>query len=146
MSLWESFVVTATLLTVFALLRWKRSEHGAPNSQRYSHYSQRTEARQTLLEPDQLPTEQTFHMSACRNCDARLPVPLSKTSLERMPWRIVWICQVCGHGNRAAVAPHILKTLVQLDRVGGMRMSAREVTRWREATVEELNEAFAEEL
>jgi len=146
MSLWESFAATVTLLMVFARLRWKRSAHGAPNSQRYSRSWQRTEARRTLLEPDQLPTDETFHMSACDNCEVRMPVPLSRTSLERLPWRIVWICQACGHAQRAAVAPHILVTLAKLDRPGGMRMSAREVAAWKNATVAELNEAFSAEL
>lgn len=145
MGWWESFVVTATLLTVFALLRSKPSAHDEPNSQRYSRFSRRTEARPTLLEPDQTDTRRTYHVSYCHHCRSRDAVPLAETALERRPWRITWTCGVCRNLAEARVPPGFIEELRSLDRAGGTRISLRE---YRDFTLElnGLDEAVRDEL
>lgn len=145
MSLSEIFGWTATLLTVFALLRWKQSERAAHNFPRYSHSSRPTEARQTLIEPDRIETDRTFHVSVCQHCQIRASIPLSETALERRPWRIAWKCGECGNTALAAVPREMIKTLLYQDRPGGMRISVRE---YRDFTgqLEDVEQAIYEEL
>lgn len=146
MGWWESFAVTVTLLTVFALLRSKRSEHDAPSYPRYSHSSRRTEARPTLFEPDRLETDRTFHVSWCSSCNEKASIPLCNTALERRPWRVVWRCPNCNEMTAASVPPQMLDDFLDLDRAYGMRLSVRETKAFDMATLDELNRALVEEL
>lgn len=146
MGWWESFAVTVTSLTVFALLRSKRSVRAALNSRPYSLSSRRIEARPTLFEPDRLETEKTFHVSWCSHCNSKAAIPLSLTALERRPWRVVWRCPNCEEMTAAAVPPQMLEDFLDLDRAGGMRVSIREAKAFDMVTLDELNRALVEEL
>jgi hypothetical protein len=145
MGWWESFVVTVTLLTVFARLRSKRSAPDAPSSPRYSRSSRRTEARPTLLEPDQTDTYRVFHVSYCPHCSARDAIRLSETALERRPWRVTWRCVTCNNLAEAKVPAQLLRDLRRFDRVNGMRISLREYWSF-VAALDDLEEAFEDEL
>ena len=146
MGWWESFALTVTSLTVFALLRSKRSVRAALNSQHYSLSSQPTEARPTLFDPDQVETDRTFHVSWCNHCNQKAAVPLARTALERRPWRVVWKCEACENMTAAAVPPQMVNDFLELDRAGGMRLSIREAKQFTMATVQELNRAIRTEL
>lgn len=146
MGWWESFAVTVTLLTVFARLRSKRSAPGEPNSQHYSRYSPPTEARQTLFDPDHLQTDRTYHISWCQFCNEKSAIPLSLTSLERRPWRVVWQCPNCSKTTSAAVPERFVDEFLDLDRAGGMRISIREIKAFDKASIEDLTRAVAVEL
>ena len=99
-----------------------------------------------MLEPDRLETDRTFHVSYCSSCNQKAAIPLSDTSLERRPWRVVWRCPACEEMTAAAVPPQLVDDFLALDRAGGMRISVREAKEFDMATVDELNRAFTEEL
>ena len=145
MGWWESFVVTVTLLTVFARLRLRRSGRGAHNYRRYSLSSQPTAARPTLHEPDLTDTSRIFHVSYCSHCGSRDAIPLVETALERRPWRVTWRCHLCHNLSEASVPASALSELTKFDRVGGMRISAREYQKFKDS-MEDLEEFVAEEL
>lgn len=145
MSQSDIFGWIVTSLTVVALLLWKRYGRGARSFLPYSRFSRHTEARQSLIEPDRIETDRTFHVSNCQHCGQRDSVPLSQTALERNPWRITWRCYNCRKICLASVPPPILNTLRSQDRAGGMRISIRELRNFT-AQLDDLEEAVREEL
>jgi hypothetical protein len=86
------------------------------------------------------------HDGKCEHCGVQTVVPMSRTRLERRPWRIVWWCDVCGRQSRAKVAPELVPVLVSWDRAGGMGLSMREVADFVSADADEFARAVEEEL
>jgi hypothetical protein len=71
---------------------------------------------------------------------------MSHTRVERRPWRLVWICQVCGRQSRAACPPELVGMFVSWDRAGGTSLSMREVAEMVQVDLDELNAAIEDEL
>ena len=144
MPLWESFVVTVTLLTVFARLRLKRSAPDAPNSPPSSHSSPPTDPKLNLLadaDPNRI-----GHDSACEHCETEAIVPMSETRLERRPWRLVWRCRVCGQQSRVRCPPQLISTVMAWDRAYGTVLSLREVVEFVKTDLDGLAQAVEDEL
>lgn len=140
----EISVVVGIWLTVKGWLRSRRSGRAVPNSQRFNQSSRLTEAKRTLL-ADADP-EQVAHNGMCENCGVQSIVPFRSTRLERRPWRLVWICQVCGRQSRAKVPPELVDLFVGWDRAGGMSLSMREVADFVNVDLDELERAVKDEL
>jgi len=140
----ESFVVTVTLLTVFALLRSKPSERDARNSRPSSHSSPPTDPKLNLL-ADADP-ERIGHQSVCENCGLDSLVLMRHTRLERRPWRLVWRCRVCGAQSRAKCPPDLVPIVMSWDRAYGTSLSMREVAEFVSVDLDELAEAVEDEL
>jgi hypothetical protein len=73
-------------------------------------------------------------------------VPMRWTRLERRPWRLVWMCQVCGRQSRSLCPPELVPVFVAWDRAGGMSLSMREVAQLVNVDLDELNQAIEDEL
>lgn len=93
------------------------------------------------LDPDR-----TLHDAPCLACGARLTVPLSRTRLERRPWRFVWWCEACGDLAQFPAPPDLIGPMRRLDRAGGAAISVREVRRFEGASAAEWEDAVREEL
>lgn len=144
MRLWESFVVTVTLLTVFALLRWKPSAPDARNSRPSSRSSPHTDPRRTLLaEAD---PRRVGHDSVCEVCKSEVVVPMAQTRVERRPWRLVWRCSVCGAQSRARCPEELVPTFIAWDRAYGTSISMRELVEFMKTDLDGLSQAFEDEL
>ena len=86
------------------------------------------------------------HDSKCENCGVRSPVPMRDSRLERRPWRLVWVCRVCGEQSRALVHPELVVPLMGWDRAFGTTLSLREVAEMMSVDLDELNAAIEDEL
>ena len=71
---------------------------------------------------------------------------MRRTRLERRPWRLVWICPVCGQQSRVLCPPEIVPVLIDWDRAFGTSLSMRELADMVDVDLDELNEAIADEL
>lgn len=141
---WEISVGFVTLLTVRRLLRWRRSGHDGRNSRHSSRSSQRIGLKSNLL-ADSDPSR-IAHDGRCEHCGAQVVVPMSRTRLERRPWRIVWWCQVCGRQSRAMVPSKLVPVFASWDKAGGMGLSMREVSDMVGVSLAEFERAVDEEL
>ena len=141
---WESFVVTVTLLTVFARLRWKPSAHDEPNSPPSSHSSPPTDQKLNLL-ADADPSR-IGHQSVCETCEYEDIIPMRVTRLERRPWRLVWRCQVCGNQSRAKCPPQLVPVFIEWDKAFGTTISLREVVEFTKSDLGEFEQAVEDEL
>lgn len=123
----------------------RRLERGVPSSPRSSLSSTRTGLRPTssvsTLDPDR-----TFHDAPCLLCRSREPVPLSKTRLERRPWRLVWTCVSCGDQATFPAPPDLIPEMRKLERPGGVAISLREARQFAAATAAEFDDALRDEL
>jgi hypothetical protein len=86
------------------------------------------------------------HNGKCENCGVESVVPMRWTRLERRPWRLVWICQVCGRQSRALCPPELVSVMQGWDRAGGTSLSMREVADMVRVDLDELNAAIEDEL
>lgn len=73
-------------------------------------------------------------------------MPLSRTRLERRPWRLVWWCHVCGKQSRSSCPPELVPQFLEWDRVGGLAVSMREVAEMVGVSLDEVERAIADEL
>ena len=144
MPLWESIVVLGIWLTVRRWLRWRRSVHGAPNSPHYRRSSQHIAQRSSLLA--NADPERIAHNGVCRSCGSDVPVPMTRTRLERRPWRLVWRCEVCGSQQKVACPPEALGAFIAWDRAGGTSLSMREVADMAQTDLAEFERAMQEEI
>ena len=71
---------------------------------------------------------------------------MSRTRLERRPWRLVWWCDVCGKQSRALCPPELVPVFVGWDKAGGTSLSMREVAELVQVDLDELNTAIEDEL
>jgi hypothetical protein len=71
---------------------------------------------------------------------------MSRTRVERRPWRLVWWCDVCGRQSRAKVPPELVPVFIGWDRAGGTTLSMREVSEMVQVDLDELNAAIEDEL
>jgi len=143
MGWWEISVTIVILLMLVVRQRWKQSVLGARSSRQSSRSSQPTSQRQTLRELD---PARTMHDSVCGWCRSQVPVPLSISRLEARPWRLTWVCQVCGMQARVRVSDEALPLMLALDRAGGMPVSRREADRFGSLDEVEFDRAVREEL
>jgi RNase P subunit RPR2 len=141
---WESLLVIVIWLTVKRLRRWRRSGHAALSSPQSRASSRRTAQSPSWL-ADADPSR-IAHTSKCENCRVEALIPMSSTRLERRPWRLVWICQVCGRQSRALCHAEVVPVLESWDRAGGTSLSMREVADMVQVDLDELNAAIVEEL
>lgn len=144
MPLWESFVVTVTLLTAFARLRLKRSERDAHSSPPSSHSSPPTDPKLNLL-ADADPSR-IGHQSVCETCGYEDIIAMRSTRLERRPWRLVWRCEVCGNQSRAKCPPQLVPVFIEWDRAFGTTISLREVVEFNKSDLDEFERAVEDEL
>lgn len=86
------------------------------------------------------------HEATCRHCGVLVSVPMSRTRLERGPWRIVWRCHVCGRLSRTLCPTELVGLFAGWDRVGGMCLSMREVAALVKTDLDVLNRAVVDEL
>lgn len=93
-----------------------------------------------------LDPERTLHDAPCLSCGARLTVPLSKTRLEKRPWRLVWQCEGCDGTAEFPAPPDLIGPMRRLERVGGIAISVREARAFAQASDEEFDEAVRTEL
>jgi hypothetical protein len=144
MPLWETCVVLGIWLTVRRWRRLRRSGRGAPSSPPSRPLSQRIEQRRSwLAESD---PERVAHDSPCGSCGVQTPVPMTRTRLERRPWRLVWRCPVCNQQGRFACPPELVDVFAKWDRAGGTSLSMREVADMVRVDLDALNRAIEEEL
>ena len=140
----EISVVVAIWLTVKGWLRSKRSGRAAPNSRRFSRSSQPTVRNpNSLADAD---PERIAHNGACEHCGVQAIVPLSRTRLERRPWRLVWWCSVCGQQARAICPPELVPMFLEWNRAGGLALSMREVAEMGKVSLEDIERAIEDEL
>ena len=90
--------------------------------------------------------ERIAHNGKCEHCHAETIVPMTRTRLERRPWRLVWWCSVCGRQSRALCPPELVDTFVAWDKAGGMSLSMREVAEFVGVDLDELHRAVEDEL
>jgi hypothetical protein len=93
------------------------------------------------LEPDQV-----LHDAPCLNCGARLPVLLSRTRLEKRPWRLVWACLACERTAEFPAPPDLIRPMLDLQRAGGVAISAREAKAFAAVSADEFERAVRDEL
>lgn len=86
------------------------------------------------------------HDGQCHNCGVQIPVPMSRTRLERRPWRMVWWCHVCGRLSRKTCSDELVSLLEDWDRPGGTVLSMREVADFVSVDLDGLNRAVLDEL
>jgi hypothetical protein len=86
------------------------------------------------------------HDSPCQSCGVQTPVPMSRTRLERRPWRLVWRCPVCGQQGKTACPPELVDTFTGWDRAGGTSLSMREVADMVGVDLDALNRAIEDEI
>ena len=144
MPLWESIVVLGIWLTVKRWLRWKRSDLDAPSSPLYRPLSERTGQRRNLLAESD--PERIAHNGVCRHCGCDIPVAMTRTRLERRPWRLVWRCQLCGSQQKVACPPEVIQTFIEWDRAGGTSLSMREVAEMVQTDLAEFERAVQDEI
>jgi RNase P subunit RPR2 len=141
---WETFAVIVIWLMVRRWRRWRRSGHAALSSPQSSPSSRRTvQSPSWLAEAD---PSRIAHTSKCENCRVEALIPMSHTRLERRPWRLVWVCQVCGRQSRALCHAEVIPVLESWDRAGGTSLSMREVADMVQVDLDALNRAIEEEL
>jgi hypothetical protein len=140
----ESIGVLAIWLTVKGWRRWRRSVRGVPNSPHSSRSSLPTVQNPNLL-ADTDP-KRVLHDGMCEWCGVNIAVPMSRTRLERRPWRLVWWCGVCGRQSRALCPPELVGLFVGWDKAGGTSLSMREVAEMVSVDLDELNAAIEDEL
>ena len=141
---WESTVIVGILLMVIVWRRWRRSDHDAHSSPPFRPSSEHTEQRRNLL-ADADP-ERIAHNGVCRNCGCDIPVSMTRTRLERRPWRLVWWCQVCGSQQKVPCPPEAIDTFVGWDRAGGTSLSMREVAEMVQTDLGEFERALRDEI
>ena len=144
MPLWESIVVLGIWLMVKRWLRWRRSDPDALSSPLYRPSSERTGQRRNLL-ADADP-ERIAHNGVCRDCGCDIPVSMTRTRLERRPWRLVWRCQVCGSQQKVTCPPEVIETFIEWDRAGGTSLSMREVAEMVQTDLAEFERAVQDEI
>jgi hypothetical protein len=71
---------------------------------------------------------------------------MSRTRLERHPWRIVWWCAVCGRQSRAPCPAELVGLFSSWDKAGGTSLSMREVADLVRVDLDALNRAVEDEL
>ena len=71
---------------------------------------------------------------------------MTRTRLERRPWRLVWRCQVCGSQQRVPCPPEAIAVFVEWDRAGGTSLSMREVADMVYADLDEFERALRDEV
>ena len=140
----EIFAVAVMLRMVRSWRRSKRSAPGAHNSRRSSRFSQPTVQRPNSLAD--VDPSRVQHDGPCEHCGVRATVPLTRTRLERRPWRIVWWCAVCGQQARAHCPQELVPVFAAWDKAGGMGMSMREVADMVSVDLDVLNAAVEDEL
>lgn len=141
---WESIVIVGTLLMVIVWRRWRRSDHDVLSSPPFRPSSERTEQRRNLL-ADADP-ERIAHNNVCRNCGCAIPVSMTRTRLERRPWRLVWRCELCGSQQKVPCPPEVIETFIEWDRAGGTSLSMREVAEMVQVDLDALNRAIEDEI
>jgi hypothetical protein len=140
----EIWLVTGIWLTVKGWRRWRRSGRGGDSFPPSSRSSRPTVRNPSSL-ADQDPAR-IAHDGSCEWCGAQTVVPLTRTRLERHPWRLVWWCSVCGRQARAHCPPDLVPVFVRWETAGGMSLSMREVADMVSVDLDELNRAIEEEL
>lgn len=71
---------------------------------------------------------------------------LSRTRLEKRPWRLGWECQACGKQTTFPAPDDLVPAMLELERAGGVALSSREVREFARVSVEEFEAAVREEL
>ena len=136
-----------TVIWLLAKLRRLEKRYGpdARSSRRSSRSSTPTGLRPSspvsALDP-----EKTLHDAPCLGCRARTPVPLSKTRLERRPWRLVWRCESCGDEAHFPAPPDLIGPMRELEKAGGVGISVREARAFAAASADEFDQAVRDEL
>jgi hypothetical protein len=90
--------------------------------------------------------ESLAHKATCEHCAAEVVVRMSRTRVERRPWRMVWWCSVCGRQSRVLVPDELVGLMVSWDRAGGTSLSMREVADMVGVSLDEFERAVDEEL
>ena len=73
-------------------------------------------------------------------------MPLSRTRLERRPWRLVWVCESCGDEAHVPAPPDLIGPMRELDRAGGAAISVREARAFAAMSADEFETALRDEL
>ena len=137
------------LVAIWLLASLRRLERRLERGGRSSRLSSRSSTL-TGLRPSSpvsaLDPDRTFHDAPCLGCRSREPVPLTKTRLERRPWRLVWTCESCGDEAQFPAPPDLIPQMRGLERVGGAAISVREARRFATATADEFESAVRDEL
>jgi hypothetical protein len=81
----------------------------------------------------------TMHDSTCGTCKVKASIPLSRSRLEVRPWRLMWLCEVCGHLGRVLVPRELVPDLLRLERAGGLVVSQREFDDARSMSLDDFN-------
>lgn len=130
--------------TLKELLAWRRSVLAGRNSRPSSRSSLPTvQNPNSLTDVDPALIQ---HDGKCENCGSQVAVPLSRTRLERSPWRIVWWCEVCGRQSRAICPDELVPVFVKWDTAGGMGLSIREVADMVSVSLDDVQQAIEDEL
>ena len=95
---------------------------------------------------DDVDPARVAHNGSCEHCGVVVPVPLSRTRLERRPWRLVWWCSVCGRQARAICPPELAPLFLKWDCAGGLALSMREVADMVQVSLEDIERAIEDEL
>jgi hypothetical protein len=90
--------------------------------------------------------EQVLHDAPCLECGARIPVQLSRTRLEKRPWRLAWTCIACERLTTFPAPDDLIPAMLELQRAGGVAISEREVREFVGAGSDEFEAALREEL
>ena len=90
--------------------------------------------------------ERIAHNGVCQNCGCDIPVPMTRTRLERRPWRLVWWCQVCGSQQKVPCPPEVIALFAEWDRAGGTSLSMREVSEMVQTGMDEFERAVQDEI
>ena len=71
---------------------------------------------------------------------------MTRTRLERRPWRLVWRCEVCNSQQKVPCPPEVVALFAEWDRAGGTSLSMREVSEMVQTGMDEFEQALRDEV